>query len=158
MYPTAHSASREEAEKFMNDARRYLNSSEKVRMTVDKSIILNRAFLHYYGGEVSKALNFVNKTYEETHKTGEGRHLLTTTMLMMAQIHFVKKNYAKSLDLYKRCMEISKGLPTRARLGMGYCFYFLQKYELARACFQRILKLDPTCVEAYVGVAVVCER
>ena len=39
-------------------------------MTVDKSIILNRAFLHYYGGEVTKALNFASRTYEEILKTG----------------------------------------------------------------------------------------
>lgn len=54
----------------MGEAKRYLNSSEKVRMTVDKSIILNRAFLHYYAGEVTKALNLVGRIYEEIQKTG----------------------------------------------------------------------------------------
>lgn len=54
----------------MGEAKRYLNSSEKVRMTVDKSIILNRAFLHYYAGEITKALNLVGRIYEEIQKTG----------------------------------------------------------------------------------------
>lgn len=66
-------------------------------MTVDKSIILNRAFLHYYGGEITKALNFVSRTYEEILKTGEGKHLLVTTGLVLAQINFIKKNYQKAL-------------------------------------------------------------
>jgi len=127
-------------------------------MTVDKSIILNRAFLHYYGGEVTKALSFVNRTYEEVNKTGEGKHLLTTTTLMLAQIHFIKRNYQKALELYKKCLEISKTLPTKARLGMAYSFFYLGKYELARACFQRIIKLDPSCTEAYVGIAVVYDK
>jgi hypothetical protein len=66
-------------------------------MTVDKSIILNRAFLHYYSGEITKALNFVSRTHEEIIKTGEGKHLLVTTTLMLAQINFIKKNYQKAL-------------------------------------------------------------
>jgi len=74
---------------------------------------------------------------------------------MLAQIYFIKKNYQKSLDLYKKCLEINKSLPVKARIGMGYCFFYLGKYEMARACFERIIKLDPTCVEAYIGIAVI---
>ena len=72
--------------------------------------------------------------------------MLVTATLMLAQIHFTKKNYQKSLDLYKKCLEINKALPVKARIGMAYCFFYLGKYEMARACFQRILKLDATCV------------
>lgn len=127
-------------------------------MTVDKSIILNRAFLHYYAGEINKALNLVTRIYEEIQKTGEGRHLLVTAMLMLAQINFVKKNYHKALDLYKKCLETNKRLPTKARVGMAYSFFYLGKYEMARACFQRIVQLDPTVVEAYIGIAIVFDK
>ena len=77
---------------------------------------------------------------------------------MLAQINFIKKNYQKSLDLYKKCLEINKSLPVKARLGMAYSFYYLGKYEMARACFQRIIKLDQNCVEAYLGLAVVEDK
>ena len=53
-----------EYEKLMAEVKKYLNLSERVRMTVDKSIVLNRAFLHYYAGETTKALNLVSKIYE----------------------------------------------------------------------------------------------
>jgi hypothetical protein len=29
---------------------------------------------------------------------------------------------------------------------------------MAKACFQRILKLNPNCVEAYLGIAVVEDK
>lgn len=77
---------------------------------------------------------------------------------MLAQINFIKKNYQKSLDLYKKCLEINKSLPIKARLGMAYSFYYLGKYEMARACFQRIIKLDQNCVEAYLGLAVIEDK
>jgi tetratricopeptide (TPR) repeat protein len=41
---------------------------------------------------------------------------------------------------------------------MAYSFFYLGKYELARACFQRIVKLNPSCIEAYVGIAVVYDK
>ena len=48
-----------------------------------------------------------------------------------------------------------KSLPVNARLGMGYCFYELQKYQLAELCFRKILKLEPKCSSAYMGPAAV---
>ncbi len=41
---------------------------------------------------------------------------------------------------------------------MAYSFYYTGKYELAKACFLRILKLDDKCVEAYIGVATLYEK
>lgn len=79
-------------------------------------------------------------------------------MLIMAQIYFLKRNYQKSLDLYKKCLSTAKTLPAKGRIGMAYCFYYLGKYEMARACFQRVIQLEPKCVEALIGMAVVHER
>jgi tetratricopeptide (TPR) repeat protein len=47
---------------------------------------------------------------------------------MLAQINFIKKNYQKALELYKKCLEINKDLPTKARLGMAYSFFYLGKF------------------------------
>jgi tetratricopeptide (TPR) repeat protein len=41
---------------------------------------------------------------------------------------------------------------------MAYSFYYLGKYEMARACFQRIVKLDPNSVEAHLGIAIIEEK
>ena len=83
---------------------------------------------------------------------------MVTVMLVLAQIHFLRKNYARSLDLYKKILATAKQLPPRGRLGMAYCFFYLGKYEMARACFQRLLNLEPHCIEALIGIATVYDR
>ena len=83
---------------------------------------------------------------------------MVTTLLMLAQINFIRKNYNKALELYKKALSMGRGVPTGARLAMAYCFFNLGKFEMARACFQRIMAIDPSCVEAYIGAGVVCEK
>lgn len=79
-------------------------------------------------------------------------------MVGLAQIYFLKKSYAKSLELYKSVLLTFKTLPVKARIGMAYCYFFMEKYEMARACFNRILSLKPDCIEAYLGLAVIEEK
>lgn len=77
-------------------------------------------------------------------------------VLGLAQLAFAKRNYESALNHYKMAMKMNKGLPTKARLGMAYCFYELEKHELAKACFKRILDLDPGCIEALIGYGTLC--
>lgn len=62
-------------------------------------------------------------------------------MMLLAQIHFAKKSYSKSLEYYKKMLQIYRSLPVKARLGMAYCYYNLNMFEMAQACFERILHL-----------------
>lgn len=41
---------------------------------------------------------------------------------------------------------------------MAYCYFHLNKFEVAQACFERILKLDGKCYRAMIGLAIVNER
>jgi RNA polymerase-associated protein CTR9 len=77
-------------------------------------------------------------------------------VLGLAQLAFAKRNYEIALSHYKKALKMNKALPTKARLGMAYCFYELEKYELAKACFKRILDLDPDCIEASIGYGTMC--
>lgn len=47
-----------------------------------------------------------------------------------------------------------KSLIAEVRLGMGHCFVKLNKLEKARLAFGRALELNPKCVGALVGLAV----
>jgi hypothetical protein len=49
-------------------------------------------------------------------------------MLGLAQINYLKRNYIKALEYYKKVLSTYKSLPTKARIGMGYCFFYLEKY------------------------------
>ena len=94
---------------------------------MEKHIILLRGFLLYYNAEFGKANNIFIKAFDDTNNEGEP-NLQVPALLGLAQINFIKKSYVKALEFYKKAMMAKKSLPVHARLGMGYCFYELQKY------------------------------
>lgn len=145
---------KEGADALMNEARKNLNLSINVKMSAENTVILLRGFMTYFNGDFSNAFNIFIKSFQEGSSEQEAA-LSTISLLGLAQINFVKKSYAKSLEYYKKALISNKNLPSKARLGMGYCFYELQKYELAELCFNRIIKLDPKCADAFMGLAVI---
>lgn len=70
-----------------------------------------------------------------------------------ACIAFNKKQYLGALSHYKRALRSNPMCPANVRLGLGHCFYKLGKPEKARLAFERALQLDPQCVGALVGLA-----
>ena len=143
---------KEATDALMNEAIKYLNLSIDVKKSAEKTVILLRGFMSYYKGDFNNAYNILVKSSQEAQ--GE-TSMSTISLLGLAEINFCKRSYAKALEYYKKALISNKNLPSKARLGMGYCFYELQKYELADLCFRRIIQLDPFCADAYIGLAVV---
>ncbi|XP_069759858.1 RNA polymerase-associated protein CTR9 homolog isoform X2 [Narcine bancroftii] len=75
-------------------------------------------------------------------------------LLGKACISFNKKDYRGALAYYKKALRTNPGCPAEVRLGMGHCFVKLSKLEKARLAFGRALDLNPKCVGALVGLAV----
>lgn len=75
-------------------------------------------------------------------------------LLGKACISFNKKDYRGALAYYKKALRTNPGCPAEVRLGMGHCFVKLNKLEKARLAFGRALELNPKCVGALVGLAV----
>ncbi|KAL0276258.1 UNVERIFIED_CONTAM: hypothetical protein PYX00_003864 [Menopon gallinae] len=71
-----------------------------------------------------------------------------------ACIAFNKKDYRGSLAFYKKALRTNPNCPAAVRLGMGHCFMKLGNQEKARLAFERALQLDPQCVGALVGLAI----
>lgn len=83
-------------ERILDEMRRFQSASEKVNMSVDKNIMFIRGFLFYYNGEMGKAINVFKNSYEEiSHnaRTMEDQRLPLLSILMLAQINFIQKNY-----------------------------------------------------------------
>uniref|UniRef100_A0A2R5LJB8 Putative rna polymerase-associated protein ctr9 n=1 Tax=Ornithodoros turicata TaxID=34597 RepID=A0A2R5LJB8_9ACAR len=76
------------------------------------------------------------------------------SLLGKACIAFNKKDYRGALAFYKKALRTNPNCPAEVRLGMAHCFYRLNKQEKARAAFERALALDPQCVGALAGLAV----
>lgn len=69
-------------------------------------------------------------------------------------IAFNKKDYRGALAYYKKALRTNPNCPASVRLGMGHCFVKLNKLEKAKMAFERALTLDPQCVGALVGLAI----
>ncbi|PIK55019.1 putative RNA polymerase-associated protein CTR9-like isoform X2 [Apostichopus japonicus] len=75
-------------------------------------------------------------------------------LLGKACISFNKKDYRAALAYYKKALRTNPNCPAAVRLGMGHCFLKLNKQEKAYLAFQRALELEPTCVGAIIGLAI----
>jgi RNA polymerase-associated protein CTR9 len=141
---------KEDSDKLMAETKKYLNLTEKVKMMAGRAFLTMRGFILFYEGNFELSLSSFNKSVE---KNTDDEEQSVVGVLGLAQLAFAKRNYEIALNHYKKAMRMNKSLPTKARLGMAYCFYELEKYEMAKACFKRILDLDPKCVEAKIGYA-----
>ncbi|XP_050083431.1 RNA polymerase-associated protein CTR9 homolog [Anopheles aquasalis] len=76
------------------------------------------------------------------------------SLLGKACIAFNKKDYRGALAFYKKALRTNPNCPAAVRLGMGHCFLKLNNQEKAKLAFQRALDLEPQCVGALVGLAI----
>ncbi|VEN35073.1 unnamed protein product [Callosobruchus maculatus] len=76
------------------------------------------------------------------------------SLLGKACIAYNKKDYRAALAFYKKALRTNPNCPAAVRLGMGHCFIKLNNLEKARLAFERALQLDPKCVGALVGLAI----
>lgn len=75
-------------------------------------------------------------------------------LLGKACLSFNKKDYRGALAFYKKALRTNPKCPAVVRLGMGHCFLKLNNQEKAKLAFQRAIDIDPQCVGALVGLAI----
>lgn len=76
------------------------------------------------------------------------------SLLGKACIAYNKKDYRGALAFYKKALRTNPNCPAAVRLGMGHCFLKMNNGEKAKLAFERALYLDPNCVGALVGLAI----
>ncbi|XP_018570390.1 RNA polymerase-associated protein CTR9 homolog isoform X2 [Anoplophora glabripennis] len=76
------------------------------------------------------------------------------SLLGKACIAYNKKDFRGALAFYKKALRTNPNCPAAVRLGMGHCFMKLNNQDKARLAFERALQLDPKCVGALVGLAI----
>ncbi|XP_037949839.1 RNA polymerase-associated protein CTR9 homolog [Teleopsis dalmanni] len=76
------------------------------------------------------------------------------SLLGKACIAFNKKDYRGALAFYKKALRTNPNCPANVRMGMGHCFLKMNNQEKAKLAFQRALDLDPNCVGALIGLAI----
>lgn len=72
--------------------------------------------------------------------------------LALAALSF-SKSPKEALSLYRQALKESPGCPAEVRLGIGACLLKIGDVEGARAAFDRVIALDPSCPDAHLGLA-----
>ncbi|GAA52741.1 RNA polymerase-associated protein CTR9 homolog [Clonorchis sinensis] len=138
---------KEKKNQLIAHATRLFTSADRIDM-YDQKHLLGRAFFFIYEGEnwsqADSQLNFVLNQGAPSVPAYLGK----------ACIAFNKKEYRNALGFYRKALRLQPNCPASVRLGMGHCFFKLGNMEKARLAFQRALDLDPDCVGALVGLAI----
>ncbi|CAH8484612.1 unnamed protein product [Schistosoma haematobium] len=139
--------SKDKKNQLIAQATRLFTSADRIDM-YDQKHLLGRAFFFIYEGEnwsqADSQLNFVLNQGAPSVPAYLGK----------ACIAFNKKEYRNALGFYRKALRLQPNCPATVRLGMGHCFFRLGNMEKARLAFKRALDLDPECVGALVGLAV----
>lgn len=109
--------------------------------------ILGRAFFCLLGskniGQANTQFNYIlNQSYNNLQ-----------ALLGKALITYYRKDYTGALIYFKQVMRSNPKCPANVRLGMAHCHLKLGNNEKAQLVFERVLQLDPKCVAALVGLA-----
>lgn len=117
--------------------------------------LLGRAYCCLYEGRSEQADAQFNFVMQQQQQAGEPENV--PTLLGRACIEFNKKEASgkrAALQLYKKAIQVCPNCPADVRLGLGICYYKLNMPEKAEEAFSRAYSLDPQCVGALTGLAV----
>ncbi len=114
------------------------------------STFVSRGVMYLHKAEYDRA-----DTQFETAKINDPKNI--PAKLGHACVLYFRKDYANALNEYKDVLRTlgSAKCPASVRLGMGLCNYQLGHVEKAKACFDRVIRLSPRCVPAYVALAII---
>lgn len=118
--------------------------------------LLGRAYCCLIEGRNDQADAQFTFVLQQQQQSGEPENV--PSLLGRACIEFNKKEASgkrTALSLYRKALQICPNCPADVRLGLGVCFYKLNMMEKAEGAFTKALHLDPRCVGALTGLAVI---
>ncbi|VDO03599.1 unnamed protein product [Rodentolepis nana] len=140
-------SNKEKRTQLISRAATLFTSADRIAM-YDQKHLLGRAFYFIYEGEkwshADSQLNFV---------LNQGNPCIQA-YLGKACIAFNKQEYKNALLFYRKALMLHPNASPTIRVGIGHCYARLGNVQKARLAFQRALDLDPECVDALVGLAI----
>ncbi|CAF0876803.1 unnamed protein product [Adineta ricciae] len=132
---------------FFTQATLLYTHADKILM-YDLNHLLGRAYICLLEGDkmdqAEQQFNFVLNQMQNNIPALLGR----------ACIAFNKKDYRQALNLYKRALKYSPENSAGIRVGLANAFAKLNKLDKAELAFNRAIEVDPKCVGALVGLAI----
>lgn len=144
------------AQKFTEVDKSDLFNSAKHGSEYHQFHLLGRAYCCLIEGRNDQAAAQFDFVLQQQQQSGEPENV--PSLLGRACIEFNKKEAngkRNALSLYKKALQICPNCPADVRLGLGICFYKLNMIEKAEEAFLKALSIDPRCVGALTGLAVI---
>eukprot|EP00959_Pyramimonas_sp_CCMP1952_P151087 3162117-Pyramimonas_sp.AAC.3 len=128
----------------------YLNTATRIDQN-EMLPIFARGQLALARGNLDEA----NKLFDQATDRKDNKLESILPHLGKASVLFNKKLYPGALRLYEHCLRKHPSGPAAVRLGIAMCHLKMGKHlHKAKAAFHRVLQLDPSNVDAHVGLAI----
>ncbi|CAF1180570.1 unnamed protein product [Rotaria sordida] len=138
---------KEKKREYFTQATLLYTHADKILM-YDLNHLLGRAYICLLEGDkmdqAEQQFNFVLNQMQNNIPALLGR----------ACIAFNKKDYRQALNLYKRALKQAPENSSGIHVGLANAFAKLNKLEKAELSFNRAIDIDPKCVGALVGLAI----
>ncbi|CAF3361322.1 unnamed protein product [Rotaria socialis] len=138
---------KEKKREYFTQATLLYTHADKILM-YDLNHLLGRAYICLLEGDkmdpAEQQFNFVLNQMQNNIPALLGR----------ACIAFNKKDYRQALNLYKRALKQAPDNSSGIHVGLANAFAKLNKLEKAELSFNRAIDIDPKCVGALVGLAI----
>uniref|UniRef100_A0A0K0FP45 RNA polymerase-associated protein Ctr9 homolog (inferred by orthology to a zebrafish protein) n=1 Tax=Strongyloides venezuelensis TaxID=75913 RepID=A0A0K0FP45_STRVS len=132
---------------YFSRAMEHLNQGDEISK-YDTNHILQRGFYLLYNDQkldhAEAQFKFITNTNED--------HILA--LVGYACVFYNKKDYSKSLQLFKKVLKVRPKCPAYIRLGIGYCLLKLGYVKKARVAFERVLELEENNSYAMTALSV----
>jgi tetratricopeptide (TPR) repeat protein len=115
-------------------AKHLFNVSTGISASNHQTTFMLKAFIEFYTGCRTSVLEL---TSQLLHAFREAPHV--GNYVLQLQVSYARKDYQNAVKVCQRWLREQGNLPIEARVAMGYCYFHLGKFAMARACFRRIL-------------------
>eukprot|EP00940_MAST-03C_sp_MAST-3C-sp2_P000334 g334.t1 len=146
-----------------SDAVKIIDSASKELIIIGRGILFFESACVLGSKKRAEDLAKADKEFRLAAKI-ENRMFESLTLACQALVHFRNHDYEKAKKKFKQVIRDHPECPASIRVGLGYCFYelALESPELLRKvyfrkaalAFRRAIALEPSNVEANVGLAV----
>ena len=138
---------KEKKKEFCSKATVLYTAADKIAM-YDSDHLLSRAYFCLLDNDKMDQANAQFDFVLSTNGTN------VSALVGKGCICYNKKDYKTSLNFFKKALRSNADAPASVRLGMGLCFFKLNKLPKAKMAFERALELDPRCVGSLIGLAI----
>eukprot|EP01114_Cavostelium_apophysatum_P004221 TRINITY_DN1439_c0_g2_i1.p1 TRINITY_DN1439_c0_g2~~TRINITY_DN1439_c0_g2_i1.p1 ORF type:complete len:1096 (-),score=375.65 TRINITY_DN1439_c0_g2_i1:61-3174(-) len=132
---------------LFNEATANYNKADRIDIREELTWV-GKAVLLLCRGDVTRASDYFDNVLKANPKN-------VPALLGKGCIYFNKGSYDEALKCYRTVLLTNPHCSASVRLGLGLCYYRLNKKEPARLSFERVLQLDHRNVEAMVGLAII---